>query len=663
MNKEDLIKKIAEEFILLDGQEPEQAKNLSGLVEQLQDLSVRQEIVRNMKAYLQDIIERKIQPDEKRKKEFASWIEELRPGLTGEKAGQAPEARTIAIKDEDVELYELFLMETGENLERVEKDILELEKDKSNPELMKSVFRGFHNIKGIAKSYQFDQVGDLSHKLEDLLDLARNNKIEMNEQFSSLILKGVDLIREMLKGTDEGLKDKLIIIREVDMTRLFSQVDEYIGQYSFSAAAEEQTRIPAVAGPLPEARPEAAETKSPPAPVVPSKRIPVTPGFLKVETRKMDQLVEMIGELSIVTNMLSGYVPLKEMKDKHVDRTLSQFQRITKTIEDISLKLRMIPVRDMFNKMERIVRDYRNKSRKKINLMISGEETEMDRNMVEELYEPMVHLIRNACDHGIELPETREQAGKPGQGSIQLKAYYKGRDIVIEIADDGMGMDPEALYRKAVEKGIVNQGDKVKDDDLYRLIFHPGFSTAETVTDVSGRGVGMDVVLRMVNRFRGKISIQTDKGAGTLFRIVLPLTLAIIDGIIVRVAAEKFIIPAESVKKTFKPLEDQYSMVMNKGEMLFVEEEFLRLIRLERLFGLKSELQRQPWESVVLMVEGRLKNYCLMVDEIVGKQEIVIKSLGSYLKGARGVAGGAILNDGRIGLILDVSDLEILEEA
>ncbi|RLB02181.1 MAG: chemotaxis protein CheA, partial [Deltaproteobacteria bacterium] len=339
---------------------------------------------------------------------------------------------------------------------------------------------------------------------------------------------------------------------------------------------------------------------------------------------------------------------------------IGQLARITSELQKTAMALRMVPIRQTFQKMIRLVRDLAKKSGKRVQLQMEGEETEIDRNMVEEIYEPLVHMVRNAIDHGIEPPEERRARGKPEEGTVLLRAYHKGGNIVIEISDDGRGLDREKILKRAREQGLVAEGEELSDKEVLHLIFRPGFSTAEEVTDVSGRGVGMDVVKKAVEKLRGRIEVESTPGEGSTFTLRLPLTLAIIDGMVLRVGDERCILPTLSIQEALKPSKEQCFTVTGKGEMIKVRDELLPLVRLHALFGLPDG--RPPWEALVIVAESEGRKKCLLADEVLGKQEVVIKSLGEAFGAVKGVAGGAIMGDGRVGLILDVAGIFKLSE-
>jgi two-component system chemotaxis sensor kinase CheA len=318
--------------------------------------------------------------------------------------------------------------------------------------------------------------------------------------------------------------------------------------------------------------------------------------------------------------------------------------------------MRMVPIRQTFQKMTRLVRDLSKKTGKMVDLVMEGEETEIDRNMVDSIYDPLVHMMRNSVDHGVQPPAEREKAGKSPTGTVKLSAYQKGGNIVIEIQDDGQGVNTEKIRQKALDRGLIQKNDNLSAHEINNLIFLPGFSTADKITDVSGRGVGMDVVKKGVEKLRGKVELNSTPGEGSQFLIRLPLTLAIIDGIIVRVGSERYIIPTIAIHESMRPTAGQYKTVQGKGEALLIRDSLVPVIRLYQLFNVETECT-DICDSIIVVVENEGRLRALMVDELLGKQEVVIKSLGGYMTDVKGVAGGTILGDGRVGLILDLAGL------
>jgi two-component system chemotaxis sensor kinase CheA len=306
--------------------------------------------------------------------------------------------------------------------------------------------------------------------------------------------------------------------------------------------------------------------------------------------------------------------------------------------------------------MARMVRDLARKCGKQVNFHMSGEETELDKNMVEELVDPLTHMVRNAVDHGIELPDERKKQGKIEQGAVSLAACHKGGSVVIELRDDGKGLDHERIRKKAVERGLLGPEENLSEEQIYDLIFKPGFSTAEQVSDVSGRGVGMDVVRRGIEKLRGKVEISSEPNKGSTFSIHLPLTLAIIDGMVVCVGNERYIIPLTSIVRSMRPLQTEIFTIKNEGEMVKVQGDLFPLIRLHKSFDVKPKSEK-PWESLVILVESELGRCCLLVDDLVGIQQVVIKGLDEEFRHKKKLSGCTILGDGRVGLILDVNGL------
>ena len=311
---------------------------------------------------------------------------------------------------------------------------------------------------------------------------------------------------------------------------------------------------------------------------------------------------------------------------------------------------------NFYRQMSRIVRDLSAKSGKKVFFEVSGEDTELDRNVVEEIGDPLVHMIRNSLDHGLEDTEERAQTNKDKTGHVTLKAYHQGSSIVIELSDDGRGIDPKRIFQKAVENGIVREEDQLSNEEIYKLLFAPGFSTAAEITDISGRGVGMDVVKKNIEKLRGKIEIESELGKGSIFRILLPLTMAIVDGLVVKVGADRFILPTTSVKVALRPDAEMMTKIQGNQEVLNLRGKIIPLFRLHDHFQIENAVT-DPKKATIVVVETAGRPCGLLVDDMISKQEVVIKSLGSMMQGIQGVFGGAILGDGNIALILDPASL------
>jgi two-component system chemotaxis sensor kinase CheA len=375
-----------------------------------------------------------------------------------------------------------------------------------------------------------------------------------------------------------------------------------------------------------------------------------------VDTGKLDALVDLVGELVIAQAMVTQHPALAGVADEQFARSSARLRGICSELQRTATALRMLPIRGTFQKMARLVRDVAVELGKEIRLVLQGEETELDRSVIEEVADPLVHMIRNAADHGIEPPADREAAGKPRCGTIALKAFHRGGFVVVEVRDDGRGLDAERIRRRAIERGLIGAAERLSDREALELIFAPGFSTAEQVSAVSGRGVGMDVVRRNIERIRGTVEIASLPGAGTTFTVSIPLTLAVIEGLLVAVGDQRFVIPTLAVRESFRPAAGAVTTVQGRGELVNVRGRLVPLLRLGRRFGI-PEAVAEPSAGIVVVAEAGDECRCLLVDGLVGKQDVVIKSLGESFPSGHGFAGAAILADGRVGLILDATAL------
>lgn len=385
---------------------------------------------------------------------------------------------------------------------------------------------------------------------------------------------------------------------------------------------------------------------------------PATRSFLKIDSLKLDELFDSIGELVIAQNYLAQNEKIKKVKDAEVSKTIENLSKITRLIQNRVMSLRMIPIRDTFAKMKRVVRDSSKKVGKEINLVLEGEDTEIDKTMVDALSDPLIHIIRNSIDHGIEASvEDRRVAGKSEEGNVTLSAYHRGGNIIIEIKDDGRGINKEKVYQKALERGVVSAEEELSDSQVYNLIMQPGFSTADTISDISGRGVGLDVVRTSIEGIRGKVEISSQEGQGSTFAIILPLTLAIIDGMIVRSRDKTFIIPTLSITESFRPFQDAVHAAKGRDEFVQLREELLPVVRLNHKLDLNDE-KPNIWESTLVCIENEKGKFALLVDDLVGRQQVVIKSLGEFFsKKTEGISGGAVMGNGEVALILNIEEL------
>ncbi|MCF8061981.1 MAG: chemotaxis protein CheA [Deltaproteobacteria bacterium] len=583
------------------------------------------------------------------------------------------------LSEEDRQILQDFVGESKENLEAIEVHLVNLEQEPEDLETVNSIFRPFHTIKGVSGFLNLKDVNKLSHSAENLLDKARNGDLKVGEGIIDLVLESVDTLKRMIDEVQEGLDENGLLTSTVDIAPLVRKIDmvsEEQEKWGDSRVGEILLRKGAITredldGGLERQKIQPGrklgeilleEKKTESKEVISALRDQrrYSKGHVdlqvKVDTVKLDNMVDLTGELVIAQSMLRQNPYITGSNDQKLYHNLGQLNQITSGLQRIAMSMRMVPIKSTFQKMVRLVRDLAKNSGKEVALEMSGEDTEIDRNVVDELYEPMVHMIRNAVDHGLESPDEREAAGKHRRGTVLLRAFHRGGNIVIEIEDDGRGLNREAILEKAISRGLIPEDHKLTDVEICNLIFHPGFSTAEKITDISGRGVGMDVVKKAIEKLRGRVEINTRPGRGSAFVINLPLTLAIIEGMLVRVGKQRYIIPALAILESFRPSREQYSTVEGKGELIQTRGSLVPLVRLHTIFGVESDFE-QPWEGLVVAVEHEDRKMCLLLDELLGKEEVVIKSLGGGLRNIKGIAGGAILGDGRVGLILDMSGI------
>ena len=574
-------------------------------------------------------------------------LAEAAPVAAGAPAPAAAAAEPVdALLQFDLEgsrdLLTEFHGEAVEHLQQIEAALLALERQPDDPEALKSIFRSFHTIKGNAGFLGLGPMHRLAHEVESLLDLARNHKLRLHSGIITEVLRSRDALQALVQQVGRALEQAVAPDRVIPVAHLIAAVRRWIEAPEQPAAAP-TVAVPSVPAPAGEAAAVAAG---------PSQTV-------RVATEKLDSLMDVVGELVIVQSQLIETALGLGAAAGPLQRDIAQLGRIAKELQRTAMALRMIPIKPAFQKMERLARDLARDCGKRVDFTTEGEETELDRTVVEEIGDPLVHMVRNALDHGLETPEERRALGKPETGAVCLRACYQGSSVILELRDDGRGIDPARILAKALRQGLVPAGSELSREEIFELIFLPGFSTAEKVTSVSGRGVGMDVVKRNIERLRGRIEVSSEVGRGSVFRIKLPLTLAIIDGLVVRVGHDRFILPSTSVQMALRPTRESIVTIQG-GEVLDLHGRLLPLHRLGRRFGIEARAQ-YPWDGIVVIVESSGKVCALLVDEMITKQEVVIKSLGAFLQNLPGVSGGAILGDGNIALILD--PIALLEAA
>jgi len=556
-----------------------------------------------------------------------------------------------------------FLEEADQLLNDAEQCFLSLENAAGNPEIIEKIFRLAHNLKGSAGAVGFAEFAHFTHQLESFLLKIKKKEIQVQTDVVNLLLKCNDRLKEIVAGLRADLaavfnNDDLISAMNAAMDPMAAQLANLTAE-----RIEESAPAPAPArDPLfqPLRSPGMAAAPPPPPALSPGPQVKAAVAAkadenIRVSLARLDRLMNNVGELVILQTVLAQH--RNAMVSPLLQKTVGQLGKITKEIQDISMSLRMVPLKQTFQKLQRIVRDASKALGKNVELQIAGEETELDKTVLEQIGDPLVHLVRNAVDHGLEATEERIKAGKSSQGLIRIKAYHRGSQIVIEVGDDGRGLDAQRLTKKAIEKGVLPAGATLSDKDAYQLIFAPGFSTKTEVTDISGRGVGMDVVKTNISHLQGELELDTQLGMGTTFKVVLPLTLAIIDGMIVKMGEERFVVPLAQIHESLQPAAKDLSSVGETGELLNLRGETLPVIRLSRMLGRKIS-ERSPSQSIAIVVrDDKASAFSVLVDDILGQQQVVIKRLGDELQGLNGISGGAILGDGKVALILDLQEM------
>jgi two-component system chemotaxis sensor kinase CheA len=676
------------------------------------------------------------------------------------------------------QFHQVFFEEAGENLERMEQQLLEIDIESADDETLNSIFRCAHSVKGGAATFGFSDVAGLTHQMETLLDKLRRHELQPNAAMVDVLLQSGDALKAQLalhqsggKGdpidtsgllasfaafiagekpaasapaaagappapaadaVPKGQRALELLVGPLDnpadadqLVELFAEIvdlgtiepldggqaadgmrrfkvvtgsadDDLLDLFTFHVAREKVKLLPLGPGfgfhpgapGAPQDEPKPAEpvdnsfgffddapgapgsavtaTPAPagPPPGQPERRAVPRPAAapaaeastLRVSVEKVDQLINLVGELVITQAMLAQTSTKIDLgQHQQLVSGLADLQRHTRDLQESVMSIRMIPMSMVYSRFPRMLRDLAAKLEKKVDFVTHGESTELDKGLVEKITDPLTHLVRNSCDHGIEMPAERRAAGKSETGTITLAASHQGGSIVIEVRDDGKGLSRPKLIKKARERGI-DAPDDMSDADVWSLIFAPGFSTAEVVTDVSGRGVGMDVVKKNITALGGTVEIESAEGFGMSVRVRLPLTLAIMDGMSVGVNNECYILPLASVVESFQVQPDTVRSIGGSGQVVRVREEYLPVVELERVF----DVQRNgvlPAKPVMVVVEAEGRRAALLVDELLGQQQVVVKNLEANYRRVSDVSGATIMGDGRVALILDVGAL------
>ncbi len=618
------------------------------------------------------------------------------------------------INDEMKEIFNEFVIESEENLQRIEENLLQLEKDPQNEEILNATFRAMHTLKGGAGFLGLQAIVETAHAAEDVLGKLRSKELKLSPEVNDLILEAVDFIRNALQKYEEGEEvevpqDLVARLRELERSAKPSEtsqpptIDELLDKYGFShlkgkpleeileelillppderpaelidqldkivAASESTSKEEKESQPPPkveekaiekaketqeESQEQEREEKKPPKLSTQQEGEKV----LRIDVKKIEDLMNLVGELVLERNRLLRV--FQKLYEEYQSKTIDEFETVMSSLDRIVgdlqlavMKTRMQPVKRLFQKFPRVVRDLARMLGKEVDLVLEGEDAEMDKTVLEKLEEPLIHLIRNAVDHGIEFPEERTKMGKPPKGTVKLSAYYHGDRIFIEVSDDGRGIDVEKVKKKALERGLItsDRAEKMTEKDILFLIFHPGFSTAEGVSQVSGRGVGMDVVMNTVSAFRGTIDIETERGKGTKITLSFPLTVGIIRSLLVSVNGRLFAIPIYSVLEIIQGEDAQITTVSGK-EVLILRELTIPLINL----GEALEMGGGAVGYVIVSQVGSQK-IAFTVEDLFGDEEVVVKPLGKIIGEVQGISGATITGDGKVVLILDLDGI------
>ena len=605
------------------------------------------------------------------------------PPVADEPAPSSAACQDYMPASADPDLMAEFITESTDLIQNAEEALLSLEHDPEDTEAVGKVFRAFHTVKGTAGFLELTLIAELGHHAETLLSRVRDGEIRYSGGFADLSLQALDTIKYLVTAVRKALEGEplrkpdgydalLQTLRTPEGAGISEQPCDAgsprIGDILVAQGKLEREQVEKALSEHPDEKVGMALLKSQAVSMADVSQAlrtqkqmrsgggPVVDASVRVSTQGLDRLIDMVGELVIAYSMVAQDGSVVNSQNHGLAKKVAHASKIVRELQDISMSMRMVPLKATFNKMARLARDVARKLGKNVNFLTEGEDTEIDRNLVDIINDPLVHMVRNAVDHGIETPDVRRTDGKPEQGTVRIAAYHSAGSVVVEISDDGKGLDREVLLSKARERGLIGDTGDFSDREVFNLIFEPGFSTAQVVTDVSGRGVGMDVVKKNIEQLHGTVEIKSEKGAGSVFRMSLPLTLAIIDGMVIRVGRETYVIPTVSIIRSVKPAAGDIATVFQQGEMLRLQGQLIPLYRMSRIYGIE-DAQEDLQKAIVVVVEDEDRRAGLVIDELVSRQQVVIKSLGEALKNVPGISGGAIMPDGRVGLILDVGGL------
>ena len=586
--------------------------------------------------------------------------------------------------DDMDEIIDDFIVESAELLEQLDRDLLTLEQTPTDLELLNSIFRPVHTIKGNASFLGFAKLTRFTHQLENVLDKLRSGDMAVTAEIMDTVLDGADKIKELF----QDLRNE----DAVDVDELVQRLQRHLGIESAPAPERAQsaeprpTAKPAEEAPAPAPVAEAPKPASAPAASAPTRAQSVEPRpapkaapaatgakpakrkdpedqTIRVDVERLDALMNLAGELVIAKNRLQQFA--HNFEDTHGESelleslmlTTSLVNYVTSQFQEAVMKTRMLPIRKVFSRVPRLIRDLARDTKKQVALTMEGEETELDKSVIEHIGDPLVHIIRNAVDHGLEYPHERQAKGKGPEGNVTLRAFSEGNYIVIEIKDDGRGMDPQKIFKKAVEKGLAAPDDvmRLSDSEMLDFIFAPGFSTAETVSNISGRGVGMNVVKENINKLDGLIEITSVVNEGSKFKIQLPLTMAIVPALLVSVQHVTYAIPLNNVVETLV-VGPQEIFNVDQKQVIHLREKFVPLAHLEDILAYPPSSRERERNYVIIVGAGE-QRVGLVVDHLYGQEEVVIKTMGEFFEDIDLIAGATIMGDGSVVLILDITNI------
>jgi len=568
------------------------------------------------------------------------------------------------------QFHSVFFEETQEHIHEMERILLGMDVEALDAEDINRIFRAAHSIKGGSAIFGFDGLTGLTHEMESILVLVRNNELSLNKIHTTEFLTTIDLLQTIFNAYQqhESIPDKNIAEQIVKLQELLpkginsSEDDAGFGFFDLpissasSTSSTTQTSDDEAFGFFEPLQPTPVKSPSPTPKKASEESAPTatSTSSIRVDTQKIDSLVNLVGELVIADAMLQQLHQTQVHSSENLQQALENVNHNIRLMQDAVMSMRMLPLSFVFNRFPRVVHDIASKLDKQVELVIEGAETEIDKGMIEKIVDPLTHLIRNSVDHGIESAAQRTRLNKPVGATVTLKAYQKGNNIHIDVSDDGAGLDTAKILKKAKENGLTDTAD-LTDTQIWDLILAPGFSTAEKVTDVSGRGVGMDVVRQNIEQLNGRISIDSQPNEGTTFSLSLPLTMAIVEGMKICCAEQTYIIPLTNIIESLRPTQEQLPSVANHP-IIHIRDEYLPLISLHDLMA-PNALKPHPTQSIIMIIESGKHKFCLHVDSLEGQQQVVIKSLEKNYKAVTGVSAATIMGDGSVAMILDVEQL------